>query len=249
MAMKYLAVLLLLFITIITIHAQTTLDRAEEAYRLRDYLTAITLYEEAIDSGQHDSTTFYNLGNAYYEAENLGQAMLNYRRALLYLPRDTNLNINIARIRAQRSTITTSETDWLNQLATLSNDTFTLFELSLLIFVGWIVFFVILAIDVVRGFHDGNTRLFVVVMGIILLIGLVLMGSRLYVETQRPTAVVLSNSVNVMSGPGEDYLSIYTIHAAAEVRIMEEVDDWLRFALPDGRGGWLQRQYVGFVIN
>lgn len=247
--MRYFATVLLFFITIITIHAQATIERAEEAYRLRDYLTAITLYEEAIGSEQHDSTTFYNLGNAYYEVSNLGQAMLNYRRAAIFMPRDTALNINIARIRAQRSTITTSETDWLNQLATLTTDTFTLFELSLLVFSGWIVFFVILAIGVVRGFHDGNYRLFAAVMGIILLIGLVLMTSRIYVETQRPTAIVLSNSVNVMSGPGEDYLLIYTIHAAAEVRIMEEVDGWLRFVLPDGRGGWVQRHYLGFVIE
>jgi tetratricopeptide (TPR) repeat protein len=247
--MRYFVAGILLFFTAITLHAQTTVERADEAYRLRDYQTAITLYEEAISTGQYDGSTFYNLGNAYYAAGVLGQAMLNYRKAALYLPRDTDLNINIARLRAERATLMTGEIDWLHQLATVTNDTFTLFELSLLTFVGWIMFFGMLAIAIVRG-SSANYRFFVAIVGIGLLAGLVLLGSRAYVETQRLSAVILSDAVTVMSGPGEDYLTLYTIHAAAEVRIMEEAaDGWVRFALPDGRGGWIQKQYLGFVIE
>jgi tetratricopeptide (TPR) repeat protein len=247
--MRYFVVGIVLFFAVLVLHAQTAVERADEAYRLRDYQTAITLYEEAISTGQSDGSTFYNLGNAYYEAGVLGQAMLNYRRAFLYLPRDTDLNINIARIRAERATLTTGEIDWLHQLATVTNDTFALFELSLLTFTGWVMFFGMLAIAIVRG-ASANYRIFLAIVGIGLLAGIVLMGSRAYVETQRPSAVILSDSVTVMSGPGADYLTLYTIHAAAEVRIMQEAaNGWVRFALPDGRGGWIQKQYLGLVIE
>jgi hypothetical protein len=245
--MRQLLCLLLFCVTVMAIHAQTVTERGAEAYNLQDYQTAITLYEEAISSGQHSGATFYNLGNAYYEAGILGQAMLNYRRAAVYLPRDSDLSINLARVRAQRTTITTGETDWLNQLATLTNDSLTLFELSILVFAAWILFFLMLAIGVVRGGQDGNYRLLVAIVGVILLGGLILMGSRVYVETQRPTAVVMADSAVVMSGPGLDYLSIYTIQAAAEVRIIESSGDWVRFTLPDGRGGWVSRSHLMLV--
>ena len=246
---KWLVLLSVLFAFVSNISAQTILERGDEAYGLRDYDTAIMLYEEAIATGNQTGAIYYNLGNAYYAAEDLGLAILNYRRAAIYLPRDIELSVNIARIRAQRTTITTGETDMLNQLATVTNDTFTQFELSILVFVLWIVFFTMLIISILRKTQDSNYQMILGVMGVILVAGLILLGSRVYVETQRPSAVVLEDSVSVLSGPGEDYLSIYLIHAAAEVRIMEKVDNWVRFALPDGRGGWVEEQYIGYVIE
>jgi hypothetical protein len=246
--MRHWICLLLLCFTTIVVQAQTSIERAAEAYNLQDYQTAITLYEETLSSGQGNGATYYNLGNAYYEVGNLGRAMLNYRRAAIYMPRDSNLSINLARVRAQRTTITTGETDWLNQLATLTNDTLTLFELSILVFIVWILFFLMLAIGVIHG-ADSNYRLLMAIVGVILLGGLMLMGSRIYVETQRPSAVVMADSAVVMSGPGLDYLSIYTIQAAAEVRIMENSGDWVRFVLPDGRRGWIAQSHLTLVID
>ena len=239
--------LILLIVTTVTVTAQTSIERGDEAFRLHDYETAIMLYEEAIATGHSTGTIFYNLGSAYYAIDDSGKAMLNYRRAEIYMPRDVELSVSIARIRAQRTTITTDDTNSLHLLATLTNDTMTQFELSIIVFVLWVVFFVMLIIGLLRKTQDSNYQMVVGVMGVILLAGLILLGSRVYVETWRPDAVILSDTATVMSGPGEDYLSIYSVHTAAEVRILEQVDEWVRFALPDGRGGWILRQDVGFV--
>lgn len=248
MVIRRFITLIVVMFAVIAVGAQINLEQADEAYRLHDYQTAIMLYQEALNSGQHSGAMYYNLGSAYYEAGNLGRAMHNYRRAALYLPRDIDLSTNIARIRAQRATITTEETDWLNQLAELTVDTVTLYELGIVVFVVWVLFFALLAFGIFRNLANVNFRIVLAVIGIVLLAGLVLLGSRLYVETQRPAAVVLSDSAIVMSGPGTDYLQLYTIHAASEVRILDSVGEWVRFALPDGREGWVWNKDLGYVV-
>jgi SH3-like domain-containing protein len=50
-----------------------------------------------------------------------------------------------------------------------------------------------------------------------------------------------------MSGPGEDYLELYRLYAAAELRVLETHDDWARFVLPDGRQGWVERDNIELI--
>ena len=73
----------------------------------------------------------------------------------------------------------------------------------------------------------------------IVLISLMLLGSRIFVEQQRPVAVIVSPSAQVMSGPGQDYLPLFSLMTAAEVRLLEARAGWVRVVLPDGLQGWL----------
>jgi hypothetical protein len=64
--------------------------------------------------------------------------------------------------------------------------------------------------------------------------------SRVYTSVFRPAAVVTAEVAPIMSGPGGNYLEIYQLHAAAELRMLEERGDWAHFVQPDGREGWIQ---------
>jgi SH3-like domain-containing protein len=66
--------------------------------------------------------------------------------------------------------------------------------------------------------------------------------TRIIVDSNWKPAVVISDSVSVMTGPGGDYVEIFELHAAAEVRIVEKRDHWVRFQLPDLREGWIEEQ-------
>ena len=74
-----------------------------------------------------------------------------------------------------------------------------------------------------------------------MLLAVGLLSARVYVETQQPVAVVLSETVEVMSGPGDNYLPLFSLYEAMEIRVLEERDGWLRFALADGRQGWIDK--------
>jgi tetratricopeptide (TPR) repeat protein len=62
------------------------LESGERDHRLRGFRHAQRLFAAAIESGAENAELYTNLGNAALQAEELGQAVLAYRRALLLEP-------------------------------------------------------------------------------------------------------------------------------------------------------------------
>ncbi len=59
-----------------------------------------------------------------------------------------------------------------------------------------------------------------------------------------PRAVLQASKVEVKSGPGAQYATLFEIHAGALVRVLDERGDWRRVQLVDGPGGWLAADTV-----
>jgi len=66
------------------------------------YLSAAQYYNSLIESGVTNAKLFYNAGNAYFRLGDLGMAILNYRRALLYSPGDEQIRFNLEYARSQQ---------------------------------------------------------------------------------------------------------------------------------------------------
>ena len=63
------------------------------------YIDAIKKYESILEKGYQSSNILYNLGNAYYRNDNIGQAVWAYLSSLKLDPRnsDTIYNLNVVR--------------------------------------------------------------------------------------------------------------------------------------------------------
>lgn len=68
--------------------------QANEAYTQQEFTRAVDLYEEILGLGRESGPVYYNLGNAYFRAGDVGRAVLNYERALTLIPRDPDLRAN-----------------------------------------------------------------------------------------------------------------------------------------------------------
>ena len=55
-------------------------DTGNVHYRDGNYADAITAYQEAIEGGYASGALFYNLGNAYFRNDELGQAIRFYEK-------------------------------------------------------------------------------------------------------------------------------------------------------------------------
>lgn len=75
---------------------------ANRAYSAGKYETAIAGYERLNRAYGYDAAVLFNLGNAYFQTNDLGRAILNYERALLLTPSDPDVqaNLDVARERA-----------------------------------------------------------------------------------------------------------------------------------------------------
>ena len=236
----FLVGMLLCPVSIAQENPHATLSQAKIAYDAGDYETSITLYQSVIEQGVGDSTVYFNLGNAYYESGQLGWALVNYRRTQQISPRDAGINANIALVRAERLNYQSGEASWVDRLAVSTEDMTTLPELGWTMLGLWTVWFMFITAWVLRREWRLRLRGMLVITGLILLIGLLLFSSRLYVAHPRPRAVIIDLSTQAMSGPGDDYLPMFELFDATEIRILDVRDQWVRFVLPDGRQGWIQ---------
>jgi hypothetical protein len=238
------AVVLLLSYRGVGQEAGSALQQAAEAYAAGDFGRAVALYEAVVQSGVRDGAVYFNLGNAYYESGDLGRALLNYRRAQELLPRDSDVEANIALVRSRRIDLQGDETALVDSVAALSEGIATISELSLLLFALWIAWCGVLAARIMRPRWQESLRIPLLTLSALLVVGAVVVGCRLYVTYARPAAVVISDTVPVMSGPGDSYLEHFELHSAAELRVVEARNGWVRFSLPDGREGWIKVETI-----
>ena len=73
-------------------------QEANDLFINKKYKKSIELYEKIIDSGQKNSTAFYNLGNAYFRVDSLGLSIWAYKCAEKLSPMDGDIAHNLSLI-------------------------------------------------------------------------------------------------------------------------------------------------------
>ena len=247
---KHIGMLILsTLLVVFPISSQTleSLNNAETAYNQGDYDSALRFFELTINGGIFNGEVFYNLGNVYYEQGNLGHALLNYRRALQFIPRDLDLNIQIARVRSLRSSLQTDTTQWLIFLEQVTESAVTITELSMSTFLLWIVFWMILAGYRLKSTWKMMLRMPLISSFVVLVSLMILLGARLYIHHYMPSAIVIADSSPVYSGPSISYFRQYDLLNASEIYIMEERNEWRKFVTPDNQQGWIQVEDIATI--
>ncbi len=250
--MEKLRVAILLCLLILTGIAQSqetdVTQQAAQAYVEGNYIRAITLYDQAL-LAQQNGALYYNLGASHYAAGNLAEALWSFRMAALYSPRDAEVQAAIVQIRARNADSGRSQTNTIYLLYDSLSRLATPYELGILGLILWTLGFLVLIVGRLRSAWRRAT--YGVAGGVAVLVVMVLFtwGVLSFVQAQRPGGVVLSETAQVMNGPGMDFLPLFTLSNAAELRVLERNEEWLRFVLPDGRQGWLQGNNVKLIPN
>lgn len=231
------------------------LFRQANELSLRDPNAAVELYQRAAlryerivrDGGIRNGKLFYNLGNAYFKAQDLGRAILNYRRAERYIPGDPNLRQNLAyaRSRLQDRFEQEQRTQVLRTLLFFHYDFPPGLRMTLLaVFSG--LFWGLAALRLFRRQWAPGWAL-----GGLAIAGLLMLGSLVVEATavQPVEGVILSPQVTARKGDGESYEPSFTepLHAGTEFRLLEERNGWYRVELPDGRTCWIPEEAAGLV--
>ncbi|MDX1665983.1 MAG: tetratricopeptide repeat protein, partial [Saprospiraceae bacterium] len=77
------------------------MEAANSAYQRSNYAEAADLYQQLLSRNYYSEALYYNLANALYRQDRLGEAILFYERALLLDPDDPDVyhNLSLARSR------------------------------------------------------------------------------------------------------------------------------------------------------
>lgn len=222
----------------------TDADEALELYR-----KALLRFERIVrEGGVENGKLYYNIGNTYFRLGDVGNAILNYRRAERYVPNDPNLHQNLEFARARRL----DHVELKQRTRILRTLFFWHYDFSLraraMLFTA--AFALVWILSAVRLYHR-RTFLNYALAGCGALAALML--ASILVEEQlrqrtRP-GVILSEEAIAREGDSRTYAPSFRepLHAGTEFVLLEDRADWLYVELADGQRGWVPAHDAGLV--
>jgi tetratricopeptide (TPR) repeat protein len=222
-------------------------NEANRLYKEGNYQEAASTYTELASKGVTNGYLFYNLGNAYFKQGAIGKTILWYSRAKTLLPRDNDVATNLEFARRVRPDkieemplprLVVAVRDVIFGL-NLSELTLTAFLLYLLTAAAFVAFFL--------SREPSGRRVIgriAAVLGIVLAVSLLWLGGRIYHADRTVGCVVMVSQVDAMSGPGNEYTKVISLHEGAEALVQEEREGWYLIKLSSGLGGWIPRESV-----
>lgn len=210
--------------------------RANQAFKESHYQDAIDGYEQLVQTGHENGHIYYNLGNGYFRLNQLGQAILNYERARILIPRDADLNFNLRLARDQIQDAI-AEPQGFIQMAFFWLDALSLHE----VFWGFGILNVIFwGILLIRLFHRLEWNYYLSLVFLVLwLIGGISFGLKWHQVWTDDRAVILKKEVNILSGPDIQDTVLFKLHEGTIVHHERSEDGWFLIRLPDKKRGWV----------
>lgn len=220
-----------------------TISVANRLYESGRYQEAAQVYEQLLSQGVVDSSLYYNLGNTYLVQGDNGRAILNYQRAARLAPRDADIaaNLEIARVRSGNQFVPEA----VNPIQSLSGFTsswMTLNEMGITALVFWFILgFIVFGF---RQLQPGKLRTMlrygIYLAALLFLVAGVSLGSRIYVESTTPEAVIVADVVTLNSDPGEEFATEFQLFSGTEVKILDTQGSWAHLAGPnEAIEGWI----------
>ena len=214
---------------------------ANDLFINKKYKESIELYEKIIDSGQENSTAFYNLGNAYYRLGDIGHAIWAYKHANKFSPRDKDIIHNLKIAEAKKiDRINHPPLFILHDFYRKIKSSMTMFELIL---VGGILFFIFSLLWIKQIFSGKknvlSTGIFQILLTFIIIVHTVILDMAFERKRINNEAIVVEKS-DAQSGPflGDNKV-LFKINEGSIVEILDEKNDWLEIILIDGKKGWV----------
>ena len=214
------------------------------------YDQAILLYEKIIDQGGvRNARLYYNLANAYLLKEDLGRAILNYRRALQLDSSDLNIQKNLTFARSQRADrIETSAEKRVLQTLFFWHYDFSLRTKLFLACAFFAALCVALTVIVWRG--RGPATGVTGGLAAVLLAALVASSAvQAHRQAHVHPGVITAAEVVARQGDGPNYPPSFQdpLHAGVEFELLEQRPGWLHLRLSDGADAWVPADAAGLV--
>jgi len=220
---------------------QAQIDRfvqANDAYARGNYDQALSDYTEILSSGRVSGPLFYNIGNAYFKTGDLGRAVLNYERALRYIPRDRDLQANYRYVLSQTGKAYQSRPEflWDRVPGILTHNEFCW------IFAGLIASFAALHLWGLYGRWRSLLR--VLSMGIVGgLIMATIAGLQVQSQQDKSRAVIL-RAGPARFEPREDATAYFSLFEGELVDLIKKEKKWMKIKQFDGKTGWVQSDII-----
>ncbi len=222
--------------------ADSLIYKANEAYNQGLYDSAIATYTQALDRNLESYQLYYNIGNACFKNNDIPSAILYYEKAKKLAPtdEDVNFNLSIANSMIVDKIEKVPEMfyqKWWNYFYNMFDaDTWTIISI-----VSWIILLLFIGTFILA--KTRRTKKMSFYFGLLFLFTSVatfgLASQKYYYTKEHKEAIVFTPTVTAKSSPTRSAVDLFVIHEGTKVRIVDEVQGWVKIKLHDGSIGWL----------
>jgi tetratricopeptide (TPR) repeat protein len=211
-------------------------DTANKLYEEGKFAEAAAAYESLVQSRQVSAALYFNLGNAWFKSGQIGRAIAAYRQAEQMTPRDPDLRANLQFARKQTPSPTLSPSRWQRWLGRL-----TLNEWTVLAAVALWLWLLLLAILQWRPTLRLVLRTYVLSLAVLAALLCACAAAALREIRFTRTAIVITHEATVRYGPLAESPVAFSVHDGAELRVLDQKDEWFQVSAGPRRTGWLRR--------
>ncbi|MFC1785726.1 tetratricopeptide repeat protein [Candidatus Neomarinimicrobiota bacterium] len=250
--MRYYKILIYIVLAISTLFAQSD-AKSDSLYKIgnhamlqEDFETAIGNYEQILNRGNNHPDLYYNLGNAYYRLNQIGNAVWAYEKGLQISPRDKDLRFNLSLANARvRDRIEIPQSMLiLEQYRALKKST-TLVDIvlvaSAIFMLGAFVYFLK---KYYRWQNIWISRLIITFFLVSIIVHLFALD-KFYEISDTKEVIIVQSEVEIFSAPFDRRETVlFRLHGGVKAEITQEQQDWIEIILIDGKKGWIQSEKV-----
>ncbi len=229
---------------------QEDIAAGNKAYTENKFNVAIDLYKKVIAAGYESSELYYNLGNAYFKANDFPSALLYYEKARKLDPSDEKIefNINVANTKIIDK-IEELPLPFYKRWWSAFQEWFTVDTWAVISLVFLFALLVSVAVYLV-----GNTvaiRKVFFWFGLLFLLITFFSGINAYSRYRNfkdsREAIVFEPTVNVKSSPDAESQDIFVIHEGTKVTVTDKVGAWIEIRIANGSDGWISGNTVEII--
>lgn len=222
-------------------------SEAIQMYNSGDFQGAVNNYQTILKSGWESSSLYYNLANSHYKLNNIPESIYYYEKALLLNPENEDAKNNL--VFANQMTIdaiTPLPKTWLKQI---SDNITRLFSPKTWIFFPILGIFGFVASFLLYYFAEKTIlkRIFfsITLVCLIFSIGTYFIADfhQKNIQTEK-FAILFDKTIRVFSEPNKHSAEIFTLHEGTKVEIIENLDNWFKIKLADGKTGWVKQEVL-----
>ena len=216
---------------------------ANKFYHEKNYPAAATIFEELISQGETNGYLYYNLGNTYMRLGNKGNAIRNYLRAQLLLPRYENLDANLRyainetqdQLSPPPGGLITGILFWVDLISLFEH-----FELLILCnFIFWCICIASLY------YRKSLWRSLKKISITILLVTFFSTGIKYYLSKQI-LGVITDQKVAVKSDRNTQNITLFELHEGAIISVGQEDGKWVYITVGSDKSGWIPIESISF---
>jgi len=211
------------------------------------YDQAINNYKDILSHGFESFQVYYNLGNAYFKSGNIGNSILNYEKAKLSAPRDSDLNYNYSFILSKADPLINQPIKSFlpgiieNQLNNFTTGEVVL-SLTILLLVLAIYHIVALFFNVEYAFRK---RVIILFMILIVINSFFVIYKILNINN----LAVVVETTSATFEPRHDATEHFKLPQGSKIKVIKDEFTWLKIKRFDGKQGWVKADFVKKILN